>query len=87
VERKPAAARLGDSFAGPEQRLGRRVAETDQHVGIGKLDLAQRERQADRGFLRRRRAIAGRTPRHDVGDVDAGAVEPDRRQHAVEELA
>ena len=38
-------------------------------------------------FLRRRRAVAGRAPRHDVGDVDRGAVEADRGQHAVEQFA
>ena len=71
VEREPAAARLGDAVLGRQQRLGRRIAQADQHVGIGELDLALDERQADRGFLRRRRAVAGRPPRHDVGDVDA----------------
>ena len=39
------------------------------------------------GLLRRRRAVAGRPPGHDVGDVDRRAVEPDRRQHAVEQFA
>ena len=47
----------------------------------------QDERQADLRLLRRRRAVAGRPPRHDVGDVDHGAVEADRRQHAVEQFA
>ena len=87
MERKPAAARLGDAVLGRQQCLRRRVAHADQHVGIGKLDLAQDEGQADRGFLRRRRAVAGRPPRHDVGDVGARAVEPDRRHHPVEQLA
>src|ERR1700722_8272864 len=60
VEREPASARLEDSVAAAEQRLCRWSAETDQHVRIDQLDLAQREWQADRGFLRRRRAVAGR---------------------------
>ena len=55
--------------------------------GIGKLDLAADEGQADRGFLRRRRAVAGRPPRHDIGDIDAGTIEPDRGQHQIEQFA
>src|SRR6266567_3175582 len=85
VKGEPAPARLEDTVLAVEQRLGRRIAEADQYVGVGELDLAQRERQADRGFLRRGRAIAGRAPRHDVGDIDRGAVEPDRRRHAAEQ--
>ena len=38
-------------------------------------------------LLRRRRAVAGRAPRNDVGDIGAGAVEADRRDHQVEQLA
>ena len=87
VEGKPAPARLGDAFLDAEQGLRRWAAEADENVGIGKLDLPQNERQADLRFLRRRRAIAGRPPRHDVGDVDRRAVEADRRQHAVEQFA
>ena len=71
----------------PSSVCRRRAAEADQDVRIGKLDLALDERQADLRLVRRRRAVAGRPPRHDVGDVDLGAVEPDRRQHAVEQLA
>ncbi len=87
VEREPAPARLEDSVAAAEQRLRRWPAETDQHVRIDQLDLAQRERQADRQFLRRRRAVAGRPPGHDIGDIGIGAGEPDRRHDAIEELA
>src|SRR3984957_8385868 len=42
VEREPASARLEDSVAAAEQRLCRWSAETDQHVRIDQLDLAQR---------------------------------------------
>src|SRR5262249_32581148 len=59
VKGEPAPARLEDAVLAVEQRLGRRIAEADQDVGVGELDLAQREWQADRGFLRRGRAIAG----------------------------
>ena len=71
----------------PSKRLHRRSAEADQNVRIGELDLAADEGQADRGLLRRRRAVAGRPPRHHVGDVDLGAIEPDRLDHAVEQFA
>src|SRR5262245_63630513 len=53
VKGEPAPARLEDAVLAVEQRLGRRIAEADQDVGVGELDLAQREWQADRGFLRR----------------------------------
>ena len=39
------------------------------------------------GFLRGGRAVAGRPPRNDVGDIGRAAAKPDRRQHAVEQLA
>src|SRR5262245_26557004 len=57
VKREPAATRLQDTLFAVEQRLRRRRAETDQYVRIGELDLSQCERQANRGFLRRRGAI------------------------------
>src|SRR5215472_13447199 len=60
VKGEPTPARLEDAVLAVEQRLGRRIAEADQYVGVSEFDLAQREWQADRGFLRRRRAIAGR---------------------------
>src|SRR5262245_14965231 len=87
LEAKPAPARLGDSLVSRQQSLGRGIAEADQDIGIDQLDLAPYEGQADRSLLRRWRAIAGRPPRHDVGDIGAFAIEPDRGQHAVEELA
>ena len=52
-----------------EQHLGRRSAQRDQHFGVGQLDLPLDERPADLGLLRRRRAVARRPPRDDVGDV------------------
>jgi hypothetical protein len=48
VELEPAAARLGDAFGNTEQRLRRRPAQAHQQVGIGELDLAADERQANR---------------------------------------
>ena len=69
------------------KRLGRGIAERDQHVRVHQFDLALDERQADLRFLRRRGAVAGRPPRNHIGDVGLAAVEPDRRDHAVEQLA
>src|SRR5204863_9825003 len=54
---------------------------------IAELDLTLTELQADLRLDRRRRPVARRAPRHDVGDVGLGAVEPDRREHAVEQLS
>ena len=87
IERQPAAARPCDAFLGAEQRLHRRAAEADQDIRVRQLDLTADERQADRGLLRRRRAVAGRPPRHDIGDIGERTIEPDRRHHQVEKLA
>ena len=78
--------RLMPSFT-PSSVCADGPAEADQDVRIGELDLALDEGQADLALLRRRRAVAGRAPRNDVGDVGAGAVEADRRHHQVEQLA
>src|SRR5215470_1182190 len=61
---KPATARTRDPVLDAKQRLHRRTAKTDQNLGIGEFDLAPYERQADGGFLRGRRAVAGRPPRY-----------------------
>ena len=58
-----------------------------RNSGARQLDLARDERHADRDLLRRRRAVSGRTPGHDVGDVDLGPVEADGGEHPVEQLA
>ncbi len=71
----------------PSRACADGAAQRDQDVRPGELDLPLDEGLADHHFLRRRRAVAGRAPGHDVGDVDvAGAAEADGRQHAVEEL-
>src|SRR5208282_6649283 len=64
VEFEPAAARSCDPFLGLEQSLRRRLAEADQNIGVGELDLAADKRQADGALVRRRRAVAGRAPGH-----------------------
>src|SRR5262245_50950959 len=40
---EPAPARFGDSFFGRKQRLRCRLPETDEDIGIGKLDLPMDE--------------------------------------------
>src|SRR5262249_53133074 len=83
---KPAAARAGKAVLDAKERLHRWAAKTDQEVGIGEFDLTADEWQADRGFLRGRRAVAGRPPWHDIGDVRRATIETDRRHHAVEQF-
>jgi len=87
VKFEPAAARSGDPFLGSEQRLRRRLSETDEDVGVGELDLAADEGQADGALVRRRRSVAGRPPGHDVGDIGLRAIKPDRFHHAVEQFS
>ena len=55
--------------------------------GFDQFDLPLDERQADLRLLRRRRPVAGRPPRNDVGDVGVAAIKPDRRDHPVEQFA
>ena len=50
------------------------------------LDLPREEWRAGLDLLGRRRAVAGRAPIDGVGDVDMLLAEPDRVQHAVEQL-
>src|SRR5829696_385570 len=83
---EPLAARALDAVFEAEERLRRRSAQADEYVGIGELDLTQREGQADLAFLRCRRAVARRSPWDDVGDVGRCPVEPDCRHHQVEQL-
>ena len=87
VERIPAPAGARNAVLDAEQRLHRRAAEAEQKVRVGELNLAADEGQADCGFLRGGRAVSRRPPRHDIGDVNAGAIKSDRRQHQIEELA
>ena len=54
--------------------------------GLHQFDLPVEERPAGERLLRRRRAVAGRTPIDDVGDVNVGFGEADRFQHLVEQL-
>ena len=84
---EPAPARAHDAFASAEQGLGRGIAERHQHVRIDQLDLALDEGQADLRFLRRWCAVAGWAPGNHIGDIGFGAIEPDRADHAVQQLA
>ncbi len=69
----PVAAQPQDAFGRVEQGLGRWAAEIDQHLRIDQLDLPLDERAADLGLVRRRRAVARRPPRDDVGDIGRSA--------------
>ena len=55
--------------------------------GDVELDLPCEERRASLDLLRRRRAVAGRTPIDGVGDVDVVLAKSDRLEHAVEQLS
>ena len=84
---EPFSAGPHDALAGRQQRLRRGIAERHQHVRVHQLDLPLDERQADLRLLRRRRPVAGRPPGNHVGDVGLAAVEPDRRDHPVEQFS
>src|SRR5882724_91238 len=84
---EPTPTGFHDALVRRQQGLGRGIAERDQHIRVHQLDLPLDERQADLRLLRRRRAVARRPPWNDIGDVGAGAVEPDRRYHPVQQLA
>ncbi len=86
-EVEPAPAQPGDAGARRQQCPRRGAAGQHQHFWLNQCDVAQHERQAGGDLVRGRRAVAGRSPINGIGDQHAGAVEPDRRQHAVEQLA
>ena len=84
---EPFSAGLHDAVAGRQQRLRRGIAERHQHVRVHELDLPLDEWQADLRLLRRRGAVAGRPPWNDIGDVSLAAVEPDCRDHPIEQFS
>ena len=61
--------------------------EQDHELGRHQLHLALEERPAHLRLLRRGRAVSGRAPVDDVGDVDVRFAQTDGRQHLVEQLA
>ena len=82
-----AAAQLGHAVGHVEQGVRGAAAEEQNAARANQLDLTLEERLADRDLGGGRRAVAGRAPEDDVGDPDRAPVEPDRRQHPVEQLA
>jgi len=84
---EPASAHAHDALLAAKQSLRRRGAKTDQNFGVDERDLAAGEGQTGRRFKRRRGAVSRRPPRHHIGDINVSAVEPDRSQHLVEQLA
>ena len=65
---------------------GAGAAEEQDPARPQQLDLPLQERLAHRDLAGTRRAVARRPPEHDVGDPHQVAIEPDGRQHAVEQL-
>src|SRR3546814_13175386 len=57
------------------------------YTTLFRSDMPLHEGQAGGDLRRGRLPVAGRAPEDHVADVDAGPVEADRRQHAVEKLA
>ena len=71
-----------------EQRGGGGLAQSHDQLGLDEYDLPLLIRQALRYFVRCRRAIIGRAAFDDVGDLNFfTALELDRHQHIVEQLA
>ena len=77
----------GNREARVEHPLRGHAAQTDNDFGTDQLKLLAQPRHARGGFFRQRVAVLRRTALDAVGDVDARAVEPDHREHIVEELA
>src|SRR5271165_4956659 len=83
---EPRAARAQNPSLDAQERLSARRAETDQELRVGELDLPRDERQAGLGLLQRRRSIARRAPRNDIGDIHLPSIESDGVQHAIQQL-
>lgn len=83
----PLAAHLDDAACGLKDGLHGGSAQSHHQLGCNQFDLSVQKGQAKRHFLGRRGAIAGWTPRHGIGDIDLGAIKPDRCQHTVKQLS
>jgi len=82
------AAQLADGIAGAQQRLHRKAAHGQDHLGLQQLDLPLQEGQALRHFFRTGIAVAWRPAFQHVDDIDLGpAVETEGAQHVVQKLA
>ncbi len=68
------------------QMPNRNGAEQYQKLGISQLNMAVEKGKADGGLFRRWVTISRRAPIHDIRDVNLPAVEPDRREHSIEQL-
>ena len=53
----------------------------------GQSDVSPREGEAERQFEGCRRSIAGRTPGHDMGEIDRRPCQADRSQHGIQQAA
>jgi hypothetical protein len=73
---EPASAHAHDALLATKESLRRRRAKTDQNFGVYEFDLSAGEGQTGRRFSRRRGAVSGRPPRHDIGNINFSAIEP-----------
>ena len=81
------AAEPADRLGGAQQRLGRRGAERDQHLGLNDLKLFEQEGLAGEDLLRQRVAVVRRATLQHVADEDVVAGEAHRFDHLGEQLA
>ena len=84
---QPFAAHPADAGGVAGDRLGGQRPQQHQAPGPHQGDVAEQERQADQHLAVGRVAVAGGAPGNQVGDQELRPVEPDARQHAVEQLA
>ena len=82
------AAQAGDAGSGVEQGLRRKAAHGDDELRLDERDLTQQVRRASCHLVGLGIAVSGGAALEDVADEDVlAALQADRRQHVVEQLA
>ncbi len=82
----PSPARPHNAFAQTQNLLRRDSAESEENLRAGERRMPLQKRTALRLLLLRRGAVAGRTPRHDIGDIDIlAARQADSGEHLIQE--
>ena len=84
---EPRAARTQNARLDRQKRAHRGSAETNEVFRSGEVDLSLNKRQTYLCLLGRRRSVARRAPRNDIGDIDRLSIQSDRAEHAIEQLA
>jgi hypothetical protein len=84
---EPASAQPGDAMALRQQCGGGGAPGEDEELGVYQGDVAQHKGQAGGDLGSGRPTVSRRPPVDNVGDMHALAIQADRRQHAVEQLA